>query len=503
MWAFVSHLVAENLPASILHELSDHSFENYPKFKASFVQLAPQTIELLQRKYLLYTFQLNAARIPHYACFLKKHNINPQEITTVEEFLTKIPQTTKKNYVYTAKDMCEMCINGDYHNISMIVKSSGHSGRQCYWVRSHNEDKFGKTALSIGLDENFQTDKKKTLIINGFILGSWVTGINFNELASWHCPIINVGPNKEEIFQTIIDIGHTFEQIIITGYPPFIKNLVDEGVAQKFPWKKYNVHFIGGGEDFPESWRTYVESMTKGKVRSGFGASDIGILGGMENDDTVFIRRFADTNHDFRRELFGSVEETPMLFQYPLNLFVYANEQKELIFTTILPEATQPVIKYNLQDEGGTLSHETMYALFKKYNISRKIHLPSPFLYIVGRKGGAVNFNAFLIYPENIEECIYRNPSIEKTTTGSFKFQSVFDSKHNRILCIELQLKKGIKPTEKMHKAYVTQIITTLQQVNDGYRISHEKFKEMAVPKVVLYEFEKYPYLDKIKNHYS
>ena len=30
MWAFVSHLVAENLPASILHELSDHSFENYP-----------------------------------------------------------------------------------------------------------------------------------------------------------------------------------------------------------------------------------------------------------------------------------------------------------------------------------------------------------------------------------------------------------------------------------------------------------------------------------------
>jgi phenylacetate-CoA ligase len=385
----------------------------------------------------------------------------------------------------------------------MIVKSSGHSGRQCYWVRSHNEDKFGKTALSIGLNENFQTDTKKTLIINGFILGSWVTGINFNELASWHCPIINVGPNKEEIFQTILDIGKTFEQIIITGYPPFIKNLVDTGAEQKFPWKKYNVQFIGGGEDFPESWRTYVESVTKGKVRSGFGASDIGILGGMENDDTVFIRQLADKNHALREELFGDVDETPMLFQYPLNLYIYANEQKELIFTTILPEATQPVIKYNLQDDGGTISHDKIYDVFKKYGVKRKIRLPSPFLYIVGRKGGAVNFNAFLIYPENIEDCIYRNKSIERAVTGSFKIQSVFDKHHNRALKIELQLKKGVSVSKKMEADYLKLFVNTLQEVNEGYKATYEKLKEMAIPQLVIYEFEKYPYQGKIKNRYN
>lgn len=488
---------------SLLHPLMNQQTKNYPKFKETFFNTSPDTIELLQEKYLLYTFHLNAQRIPQYKKFLTQHHCNPQQIKTLHDFLTLAPETNKKNYIFKAHDMCDMCINGDYHNISMIVKSSGHSGKQCYWVRSHNEDLFGKTALSIALDENFKTDKKKTLIINGFILGSWVTGINFNELASWHCPVINVGPDKDEIFQTILDIGSSYEQIIITGYPPFIKNFVDDAITRKFPLKKYTLHFIGGGEDFPESWRTYLQKQIKGKVRSGFGASDIGILGGMENDNTVFIRRLADKNHTLRQELFGDVQETPMLFQYPLNLFVYANEKKELVFTTILPEAAQPVMKYNLEDEGGTISHASMQKILAKHKIHRQLNLPLPFLYIVGRKNGPVNFNAFLIYPENIQECIYRNPQIETQTTGNFKFQSIFDTNHNRCLQIEIQLKPNIIPTHLLKQKYTQLIMKTLQEVNQGYRASYQKFPQLATPDILLYTNEKYPYQSKIKNHYN
>ncbi|MBI2573695.1 hypothetical protein HYV86_07555 [Candidatus Woesearchaeota archaeon] len=499
----IKHALIRNLPFSMVHKQLQKQGKDYEAFKAQFLDLEPEFVETLQERYLIHSFQLNAQRIPHYKHFLEKHNFDPRSVKTKQDFLTKVPETNKHGYVYSAKELSTMCIDGDYHNISMIVKSSGHSGRQCYWAKSHAEDDFGKNAISVGLDLNFNVNTKKTLIINGFILGSWVTGLNFNEFASRHNPVINIGPDKDEILQTINDIGSKFEQILITGYPPFIKDFVDYANSLKFNWKKYKVHFIGGGEDFPESWRAYIHKNAGGaKVRSGFGASDIGILGGTENDDTVFIRQLADANHEFRRAIFGDVDETPMLFQYPLNLFVFANKDRELVFTTILPEAAQPVIKYNLEDIGGTYSYRQMEKLLKQFNINHTITLPLPFFFIEGRKDGPLKFNAFMIYPENIEECIYRNKQIAQTTSGAFVFTTKFDAKHNRQLHIEFQLKKGVNVSTALTKTYETLVMKTLQEVNEGYKATCHKMAHLATPVITLYRFDDYPHQSKIKNRY-
>ncbi len=492
------------LPFSAVHKSISRRGRDYQAFKDQFLDLDPEFVELLQEKYLVYSFRDNAARIPHYKNFLAKHHVDPTQIKSKEDFLTKVPETTKKSYVFTAKNLACMCKDGDQHNISLIVKSSGHSGVQCYWAKSRAEDHFGKNALSIGLDHNFQVHEKKTLIINAFILGSWVTGINFNMLATYHCPVINVGPDKEEIFQTMNDIGAQFEQIIISGYPPFIKDLVDFGNANKFNWKRYKVHFIGGGEDFPEGWRDYIHKNAGGaKVRSGFGASDIGILGGTETDDTVFIRQLADKDPALRHALFGDVQETPMIFQYPLNLYVYANTKKEMVFTTILPEAAQPVIKYNLEDIGGTFTHKQLHEILGRFGVKREFVLPLPFMYIVGREDGPVKYNAFFVYPENIQECVYRNKIISASATGAFKFRTVFDEHHVRHLVIEFQLKKGMLKSPKLEKEFTTLIMKSLQDVNEGYRATVKKLGDLAQPKVQLYSFDDYPYKGKIKNRYS
>lgn len=492
------------VPFSLVHKQIKNKSNNYEKFKKMFLSLDNKTIKLMQEKYLMYSFHLNSQRIPQYNSFLKRKGINPKDIKNIKDFLEKVPETNKKNYIYKSHKITNLCVNGNIHNISMIVKSSGHSGKQCYWVKSHSEDFFGKNAISIALDQNYNVNKEKTLIINGFILGSWVTGINFNEFASWHCPIINVGPDKHEIFQTIEDIGDQFNQILITGYPPFIKELVDFANSNKFNWKKHKINFIAGGEDFPESWRDYIsKNSNNAKTVSGFGASDIGILGGIENNDTIFIRKLADKNHQLKKDLFGKVNETPMLFQYPTNLYVYANKKQELIFTSILPETAQPVIKYNLQDIGGTLTHEQINKTLKKHGIIHKIHSPLPFMYVMGRKDGPVNYNAFLIYPENIEECIYRNKQIAKTSTSAFKFRTVFDNKHNKKLLIEFELKPKVKKTKQLENLYLKLVTNTLTQVNEGYRATRKKLGPISLPKVILYENKDYPYKSKIKNNYN
>lgn len=509
----------QSVPISLLHPLlhaQTHkalhgSRQDYLKFKKSFLSLDPETVELLREKYLLYTFQRNVAEVPQYRRFLHQKGINPVQIKSKvkskEDFISNVPETTKKKYIFTARQLQDLCVQDGQHRMNMIVKSSGHSGRQCYWAKSHREDLFGRAALTMALDENFNISSKRTLIINGFILGTWVTGITFNEFASALCTVINVGPYWEEILQIMQEIGGQFEQIIITGYPPFIKELVEYGLHNRFPWKKYKLHFIAGGEDFPESWRRYIrEKSGARKIRAGFGASDIGILGGVETDDTVFIRQLADSRPEIRKALFGEVEETPMLFQYGLNVFIQANKQQELVFTTILPEAVEPVINYNLEDVGGVISCREMQEKLRLFHRPREFKgfkLPLPFLYVIGRSHGPVKFHAFFVYPENVEECIYRNPPITKTTTGNFRLQRIVTKDQDHFLQLEFQLKKGIAKSPSLTQKYRQCCRQTLQDVNGGYKAIHQQVGKIADPIVILYPYEKYPYQSKIKNVYS
>jgi hypothetical protein len=92
---------------------------------------------------------------------------------------------------------------------------------------------------------------------------------------------------------------------------------------------------------------------------------------------------------------------------------------------------------------------------------------------------------------------------IAKTSTGNFKFRTVFDEIFNRKLWIEFQLKEGVKKTKELEKEYFTLVYKTLQEVNEGYRATCKKLGHLALPKILIYEFEKYPYTSKIKNNYS
>lgn len=174
-----------------------------------------------------------------------------------------------------------------------------------------------------------------------------------------------------------------------------------------------------------------------------------------------------------------------------------------MVFTTILPEAVEPVINYNLEDVGGVISCREMQEKLRPFHSQRQFRLPLPFLYVVGRVDGPVKFHAFFVYPENVEECIYRQPGMAKTTTGNFRLQRIVNKNHDHFLQLEFQLKKGVEKTVALTRKYVQWCSQILQEVNGGYKAIHQQVGAIADPIVILYPYEKYPYQSRIKNVYS
>jgi phenylacetate-CoA ligase len=50
-------------------------------------------------------------------------------------------------------------------------------------------------------------------------------------------------------------LGPLFEQTVLFGYPPFLKDVIDAGIADGLDWGRYGVKFVTAGEVFSEDFR--------------------------------------------------------------------------------------------------------------------------------------------------------------------------------------------------------------------------------------------------------
>src|SRR5512138_1481788 len=94
--------------------------------------------------------------------------------------------------------------------------------------------------------------------------GSWVGGMYTTSCLRWvaakQYPLLIVTPgNKiDEILRVVRRLSPDFEQTVLFGYPPFLKEVVDAGRGEKIDWSKFNVRLVTAGEAFSEAWRDLV-----------------------------------------------------------------------------------------------------------------------------------------------------------------------------------------------------------------------------------------------------
>lgn len=409
-------------------------------------------------------FQQAAKNIEGYKDFLAQNYIDPQDVKTPRDYV-EIPPTNKDNYL-KAYPLFDLIWKQDLKRPILFCSTSGSTGEPYYFPR--NEDLSWQYSLLI---ENFlkqgQDKNTKTLVVIGFGMGVWIGGIITlrafeiaGERAKAPISILPTGYNKVEIFKALKKLAPQFDQTLLVGYPPFIKEIVDDAVRKKIPLKELNIRFLFAAEAFTETFRDYVSE--KAGVRSPlldtlniYGTADIGAMA-YETPLSILIRRLSTKDKKLFKNIFGQIEKTPTLAQYNPDFVEFEEIDNELLLTG---NSSLPLIRYAVGDNGGVISYSQMAANFsdhgkdlekeiKKAGISEHIK-KQPFVYVYERKDFSVSLHGINLYPEFIKEALL-DKKLADDVTERFTMITRYDRSHNQYIEINLELQEKSVPTVEL-----------------------------------------------------
>ena len=438
-----------------------------------------------------------ASSVPAYKSFLVERKIDPNSIQCFKDFQT-LPLITKENYLQPSP-LPDLCRQGQIDSCDTIAVSSGSTGKPTFWPRFFTDELQIATRFEQIFYDSFAADRQRTLAVICFSLGTWVGGMYTNNccryLASKGYPItlITPGNNKEEILRVVGEIGSNFEQIVLLGYPPFLKDVIDTGISRGIKWQQYQIKLVMAGEVFSEEWRDLVSERIGSQnpcydSASLYGTADAGVLGN-ETPLSICIRRFLATNPEAARTLFGE-SRLPTLVQYdPIIRFFEATEGV-LFFSG---DNGIPLIRYNILDNGGIVTYNAMLEFLAGYDFNPIAELQNtnnqrgaralPFVYVFGRSNFTVSYFGANIYPENVSVGL-EQPEIRDWVTGKFVMQVKEDADKNRFLSVVVELAPGVTDNKVKVREIASSILTQLLRLNSEF--SNYVPKQYQMPQVTL-----------------
>jgi phenylacetate-CoA ligase len=426
-------------------------------------------------------FHTVAASVPAYRAFLAEQAIDPSAIQTVEDFQS-IPATTKQNY-QSRYPLAELCREGELASCDFIAVSSGSTGQPTFWPRFLSDELSIARRFEQIFYDSFQADSRCTLAVVCFTLGTWVGGMftanccRYLSSKGYPITVITPGNNKEEIYRVITELGESFEQVVLLGYPPFLKDIVDGGIARGIDWRPYRLKFVMAGEVFSEEWRTLVGERV-GSDRpcydsaSLYGTADAGVLAN-ETPLSICIRRFLANNPAAARALFGE-SRLPTLAQYdPLSRF-FEKHGQSLLFSG---DNGIPLLRYNILDTGGVIPYDHMLAFLAQHGFDPRADLaepggrgmrPLPFVYVFGRSNFTVSYFGANIYPENVAVGL-EQPPIKEWVTGKFVLEVLEDTDRNRFLSVVVELAPNATSDAARQQMVAESILAQLLRLNSEF----------------------------------
>jgi phenylacetate-CoA ligase len=429
----------------------------------------------------LQLFQQVATQVPAYQTFLKAHQIDPAHIQTIADF-QQLPLTTKQNYLQ-CHALADLCRAGQLAACDMIAVSSGSTGQPTFWPRSLSDELQIATRFEQIFRDSFQVDRRRTLAVVCFALGTWVGGIytasccRYLAAKGYPITVITPGNHKPEIFRVIQALAPAFEQVVLLGYPPFLKDVIDQGIAEGVSWQQYAVKLVTAGEVFSEEWRSLVGSRVGSSQpcydsASLYGTADAGVLGN-ETPLSICIRRWLADHPEAAKALFGE-SRLPTLVQYdPVNRF-FEVENGTLLFSG---DNGVPLIRYHISDTGGIISYSEMLKFLAERGFDpiaalqpgsdRGIY-PLPFVYVFGRSHFTVSYFGANLYPENVTVGL-EQPPICDWVTGKFVMQVKEDADQNKFLAIAVELAPGLVGSPEQSHAIATSIHQQLRRLNSEF----------------------------------
>lgn len=406
---------------------------------------------------VLELFQSVARDVPAYRRVLESHGIAASSITTLDEFRS-LPILTKDNY-YRQNTLPDLCRHGRLEACDMVALSTGSTGEPAAWPRFVADELLSAARFEQVLADGFDARRRRTLAVVCFALGNWVGGIYTlgccRHLASKGHPITVAAPgnNPAEILRALRVLSPHFEQRVLLGYPPFLRDVIERAAGDGFDWGATPTRLVMAGEVFSEEWRDWVchrLGMTEPAraTASLYGTADAGVLAN-ETPRSIRIRRALARRPEAARALFGE-PRLPTLCQYDPEQRYFEVEDGWLIFSS---DGGAPLVRYKILDRGGLVSAAEMRSFLAAHAIDiepegEPAGSPNhdagqdtdlPFVYIFGRSHFAVSFYGANLYPENVAAAV-EQPDLAPALSGKFvlEVRSGADEAAELALTVEL-----------------------------------------------------------------
>ena len=363
----------------------------------------------------------------------------------------------------------------------MIAMSSGSTGKPLAWPRSLEHELEVATRFEQVFARSFGADRRSTLVVICFAMGSWVGGMYTAQccryLAQKGYPLTLVTPGNSptEILRVIEDLGHSFDQLVLAGYPPFLKDVVDRGVTQGLEWKRYKVKMILAGEVFSEEWRSLVcERLGAGDPGSAtaslYGTADAGVLAN-ETPLSISVRRFFGAHPEAARTVFGE-SRLPTLVQYDPCSRYFETHQDTLV---VSGDNSVPLVRYHIADKGGIFGYDELLQRVRDLGGDPLTGLeehgvaPLPFVYLFGRADFTVSYFGANVYPENISVGL-EQPDIRNCVSGKkFVLHVVENAERDKELHVIVETSPGIEPAANLAEVIGASIRSQLLRLNSEF----------------------------------
>lgn len=422
-------------------------------------------------------FRAMAQEVPAYARFLRQHAIDPARVDGVNA-LRRVPPTTKDNY-HKPNPLSELCRHGRLEACDMIALSTGSSGEPTVWPRSVADELGTARRFEQVLVEGFELDRRRTLGVVCFALGNWVGGIYTlsccRHLAAKGYPLTLAAPgnNKPEILRVLRALRGSYDQVVLFGYPPFIKDVIDAGIAEGFDWSQKPTRIVLAGEVFSEAWRSLVcqrlgVSDPARASASLYGTADGGVLAN-ETPLSIRIRRALAARPDAARALFGEAR-LPTLCQYDPTHRYFEVEDGALLFSG---DSGVPLMRYKILDRGGVIPYGEMRSRLVELGVELEPgngapERELPFVYVFGRSSFAVSFYGANVYPENVAVGL-EQPELAPFVTGKFVLEVTHDEQQDAALSLAVELGAGGEPSVELAEAIARSVRAHVERQNSEF----------------------------------
>ncbi len=461
--------------------------------------------EKVQKKQSLKIFKDAFRKVPGYRDYLSNQGVDGSKIRTHKDFLT-LPFTSKVDYL-RKYELTKLLKVDNHSGPTIFTSTSGSTGTPFFFLRNETVDWRCSTMMEEFVLNGNDKQLPKTLVLVCFGMGVWIGGLitfsAFELLAKrnkFPISIITPGINKKEILYILKDLLPHYEQLVLAGYPPFIKDVIDDAIREGISFDNKKVKIKFAAEAISEDLREYLSSKIGIKNKyidtaNVYGSADMGAMA-IESSTSILVKDILKRERAIAKKVFSRQDKTPTLAQYNPYFINFESDDGNLYITG---DNILPLVRYAIGDRGGTFSYAELENLLKDNGIDLKNEAKRrglqsfvtelPFVYVYERDDLSTTLYGLWIYPEWVKRALL-SEQIQQFLTGKFTMITKYDEMQNQYIELNVELKRNANESERLRKLILREVVKCLKMNSSEYVELSNHIKERAYPQVKIWEYE-------------